>query len=125
MSEKILIADDDPETVHLLTLMLARLGYQALVARDGTEAVNLARSELPDLIVLDVMMPGLDGFEVASNLRRHPDTATIPILMLTAKTQEKDKALGVETGANEYITKPFEMDDLLKKVKAYLKSSSE
>jgi len=120
MSEKILIADDDPETVHLLNLMLARLGYKALVARDGMEALNLARSELPDLIVLDVMMPGLDGFEVARSLRRHPDTAMIPILMLTAKTQIEEKVAGYDAGADIYLTKPIHPVDLYANIKTLL-----
>ena len=125
MSEKILIVDDDPETIHLLNLMLARLGYQALVARDGPEALSLAKSEIPDLIVLDVMMPGMDGFEVANNLRRHPDTATIPILMLTAKTQIEDKVAGYDAGADIYLTKPIHPVDLYANIKTLLTQKRE
>jgi CheY-like chemotaxis protein len=120
VSEKILIADDDPETVQLLNLMLARLGYQTLVARDGVEALSLARKELPDLVVLDVMMPGLDGFEVARSLRRHPDTALIPILILTAKTQIEDKVAGYDAGADIYLTKPIHPVDLYANIKTML-----
>jgi DNA-binding response OmpR family regulator len=111
---------DSPETVHLLNLMLARLGYQAIVANDGKEALSLARKELPDLIVLDVMMPGLDGFEVARSLRRHPDTASIPILMLTAKTQIEDKVAGYDAGADIYLTKPIHPVDLYANIKTML-----
>jgi len=125
MSEKILIVDDDPETVHLLNLMLDRLGYQALVAKDGMEALNLARSELPDLIVLDVMMPGMDGFDVARSLRRQPDTATIPILMLTAKTQINDKVEGYDAGADIYLTKPIHPVDLYANIKTLLSQRRE
>ncbi len=120
MGETILIADDDPETVHILDLMLARLGYKSLVARDGMEALNLARRELPDLIVLDVMMPGLDGFEVARSLRRHPETALIPILMLTAKTQIEEKVAGYDAGADIYLTKPIHPVDLYANIKNLL-----
>jgi CheY-like chemotaxis protein len=120
MSEKILIVDDDPETVQILNLMLARLGYQALVAKDGMEALSLARSELPDLILLDVMMPGLDGFEVARSLRRHPSTALIPILILTAKTQIDDKVAGYDAGADIYLTKPIHPVDLYANIKTLL-----
>ncbi len=106
MAEKILIIDDDPDTIEFLTLILTRLGYQVLEARDGMEALALAHAEKPELIILDVMMPGLDGYEVARSLRRHPETALTPILMFTAKTQVEDKLAGYEAGVDIYLTKP-------------------
>ena len=86
MAEKILIVDDDHDTLEVMKMFLTRLGYQALTAATGLDALELAHKEQPDLVVLDVMMPGMDGFEVASNLHRTPDTATIPILMVTARS---------------------------------------
>ena len=120
MADKILIVDDDPETVQFLNLILARLGYQTFVARDGMEALEVAHKELPDLIVLDVMMPGLDGYEVARSLRRHPGTALTPILMFTAKTQVEDKLVGYDAGVDIYLTKPIHPVDLYANIKTLL-----
>lgn len=92
-----------------------------MVASNGEEGLNLARQEKPDLILLDLMLPKLDGYKVCRLLKFDERYKQIPILMLTAKTQEKDKILGKETGANEYITKPFDMDELMAKIKSYLK----
>jgi len=124
-SKKILIVDDEVDLVETVRFPLEMEGYHVLVSYNGEDALNQARKENPDLILLDLMLPKLDGYKVCRLLKFDDRYKHIPILMLTAKTQEKDKALGMETGANEYITKPFEMDDLLKKVKAYLKISSE
>ena len=120
MPEKILIIDDDPDTIEFLTLILQRLGYQVLEARDGMDALASAHSEKPDLIILDVMMPGLDGFEVARSLRRHPETALTPILMFTAKTQVEDKLAGYEAGVDIYLTKPVHPVELQANIKALL-----
>lgn len=120
MEEKILLIDDDPETLEFLTLILGRLGYQIFTARDGMQALSLAHSEKPDLIVLDVMMPGLDGYEVARSLRRHPETALTPILMFTAKSQVEDKLAGYEAGVNIYLTKPVHPVELQANIKALL-----
>ena len=120
MADKILIIDDDPDTIEFLTLILQRLGYQVLVARDGMDALATAHSEKPDLIILDVMMPGLDGFEVARSLRRHPETALTPILMFTAKTQVEDKLAGYEAGVDIYLTKPVHPVELQANIKALL-----
>jgi len=120
-SKKILIVDDEVDLVETVRFPLEMEGYHVLVSYNGEDALNQARKETPDLILLDLMLPKLDGYKVCRLLKFDDRYKHIPILMLTAKTQEKDKALGMETGANEYITKPFEMDDLLKKVKAYLK----
>jgi CheY-like chemotaxis protein/MinD-like ATPase involved in chromosome partitioning or flagellar assembly len=120
VAEKILIIDDDPDTIEFLTLILQRLGYQVLEARDGMDALATAHSEKPDLIILDVMMPGLDGFEVARSLRRHPETALTPILMFTAKTQVEDKLAGYEAGVDIYLTKPVHPVELQANIKALL-----
>jgi DNA-binding response OmpR family regulator len=119
-SKKILIVDDEMDLVETVRFPLEMEGYHVLVSYNGEDALNQARKENPDLILLDLMLPKLDGYKVCRLLKFDDRYKHIPILMLTAKTQEKDKALGVETGANEYITKPFEIDDLLKKVKTYL-----
>ena len=119
-SKKVLIVDDEVDLVETVRFPLEMEGYHVLVSYNGEDSLNQARKENPDLILLDLMLPKLDGYKVCRLLKFDDRYKHIPILMLTAKTQEKDKALGIETGANEYITKPFEMDDLLKKVKAYL-----
>ena len=121
MSKKrILVVDDEVDLVETVRYSLELEGYDVLVAYNGEEALNQARKENPDLILLDLMLPKLDGYKVCRLLKFDERYKHIPILMLTAKTQEKDKATGMETGANEYITKPFEMDELMKKVKGYL-----
>src|SRR5512138_2410687 len=120
MAEKILIVDDDQETVDFLRVLLTRQGYQAIIAKDGIEALKVANQELPDLIILDVMMPGLDGFEVARSLHRRPETALIPILMFTARTQTEDKVTGYEAGVDLYLTKPVHPLDLQANIKALL-----
>ncbi len=120
MAEKILIVDDDPETVKFLSLLITRLGYEPLQAQAGIQALKLAHEQLPNLIVLDVMMPGIDGYEVARSLRRHPETASIPILMFTAKSQVEDKQAGYEVGVDIYLTKPVHPIDLAANIKALL-----
>ena len=118
--KKILVVDDEVDLVETVRFPLEIEGYNVLVAYNGEEALNQARKENPDLILLDLMLPKLDGYKVCRLLKFDERYKHIPILMLTAKTQEQDKVLGMETGADEYITKPFEMDYLLKKVKEYL-----
>ena len=118
--KKILVVDDEVDLVETVRFPLEIEGFNVLVAYNGEEALNQARKENPDLILLDLMLPKLDGYKVCRLLKFDERYKHIPILMLTAKTQEKDKVLGMETGADEYITKPFEMDYLLKKVKEYL-----
>ncbi|MDI6762667.1 MAG: response regulator [Thermodesulfobacteriota bacterium] len=121
MSKKrILVVDDEMDLVETVRFSLELEGYDVLVAYNGEEALNQARKENPDLILLDLMLPKLDGYKVCRLLKFDERYKHIPILMLTAKIQEKDKATGMETGANEYITKPFEMDELMKKVKGYI-----
>ena len=120
MDEKILIVDDDPDTIKFIEILLKRSGYQITSAINGRDALETAHREHPDLVILDVMMAGLDGFEVARSLRRHPETATTPILMFTAKSQVEDKMAGYQAGVDIYLTKPIHPVDLQANVKALL-----
>ncbi|MDO9087755.1 MAG: response regulator [Anaerolineaceae bacterium] len=120
MAEKILIIDDDSETLRLIGLMLQRQGYQTVTASNGDEGVALAKHELPDLVILDIMMPDVDGFMVAKHLRAEPGISEIPILMFTAKSQVDDKVAGFEAGADDYLTKPVHPVELVAHVKALL-----
>jgi DNA-binding response OmpR family regulator len=118
--KKILVVDDEVDLVETVRFPLEMEGFDVLVSYNGEDALNQARKEKPDLIILDLMLPKLDGYKVCRLLKFDERYKHIPILMLTAKTQEKDKVLGKETGADEYITKPFEMDYLMEKVRTYL-----
>lgn len=120
MSDKILIIDDDLDTLRLVGLMLQRQGYQISAATNGQQGLDKAFEEDPDLILLDVMMPDMDGYEVTRRLRRNPSTMETPILMFTAKTQLDDKVIGFEVGANDYLTKPTHPSELQTRVKALL-----
>ncbi len=115
---KVLVVEDDRTLLDVLKYNLAREGYDVATATDGARAVELARSEHPALIVLDIMLPSLDGFEVCRILRRE---MTVPILMLTAKAEEIDKVVGLEIGADDYMTKPFSMRELLARIRAMLR----
>jgi DNA-binding response OmpR family regulator len=118
--KKILIVDDEADLVETVRFPLEMEGFNVLVSYNGEDGLGQARREKPDLILLDLMLPKLDGYKVCRLLKFDERYKNIPILMLTAKTQEKDKALGLETGANEYITKPFDLEKLVEKVKEYL-----
>jgi two-component system alkaline phosphatase synthesis response regulator PhoP len=118
--KKILVVDDEVDLVETIRFPLEMEGFNVLVSYNGEDALNQARKEKPDMILLDLMLPKLDGYKICRLLKFDERYKHIPILMLTAKTQEKDKLLGKETGADEYITKPFEIDELIKKVKKYL-----
>jgi DNA-binding response OmpR family regulator len=118
MSQKVLVVEDEPSLVDTLEYNLTKQGYQVTIARDGAKALEIARKEQPDLIVLDVMLPTLDGFEVCRILRQE---MSVPILMLTARTDEVDKVVGLEVGADDYLTKPFSMRELMARVKALLR----
>jgi CheY-like chemotaxis protein len=120
MPEKILIVDDDVDTLRLVGLMLQRQGYQIAAASNGQQALNMAAAEKPDLIILDVMMPDMDGYEVTRQLRANPATTLIPIIMFTAKSQVDDKVTGFEAGADDYLTKPTQPRELFAHVKAVL-----
>lgn len=118
LSKKILIVDDEKNIVDILKFNLKKEGYETIEAYDGEEAVSLALSQSPDLILLDIMLPKIDGFTVCRKLRQSIST---PILMLTAKEEEVDKVLGLELGADDYITKPFSPRELMARVKANLR----
>jgi DNA-binding response OmpR family regulator len=120
MPEKILVVDDDVDTLRLVGLMLQRQGYQIAAANNGYQALTMAQAENPDLILLDVMMPEMDGYEVARRLRANPATATTPIIMFTAKSQVDDKVAGFEAGVDDYLTKPTQPRELFAHVKAVL-----
>jgi DNA-binding response OmpR family regulator len=120
MPRKILVVDDEPDAVELIEFNLRAEGFAVSSAADGAEAVQKARTSLPDLIVLDVMLPELDGLEVCKILRNDPRTAAIPIIMLTARAAELDRVLGLELGADDYITKPFSPRELILRIKKQL-----
>lgn len=118
---KILVVDDEPEAVELLEFNLKQAGFSVISATDGAQALTKARSALPSLIVLDLMLPEIDGLEVCKMLRRDPATARIPIIMLTAKAAEIDRIIGLELGADDYITKPFSPKEMVARVRAVLR----
>lgn len=120
---KILVIDDDVAINELIKVNLELNGYNALQAYDGTTGFAIAKQELPDLIILDVMMPEVDGYTVAQRIRQNPTTEETPILMLTALSQLNDKVKGFNIGVDDYLVKPFEMEELQVRVKALLKRS--
>jgi DNA-binding response OmpR family regulator len=120
---KILVVDDEPVLVETIAYNLEQAGYQVTTAADGASALQAARREVPDLIILDIMLPEMDGLEVCRQLRRESSTATTPIMMLTAKSDEIDKVVGLEVGADDYVTKPFGRRELLARVRALLRRS--
>ena len=124
MADTILVIDDDLDTLRLVGLMLQRQGYQISAATNGQQGLEKAIEEKPSLILLDIMMPDMDGYEVARRLRKNPATVKIPILMFTAKTQLDDKVLGFEVGADDYLTKPTHPSELQSHVKALLARSA-
>ncbi len=119
--EQILIVDDEEDILELVRFNLLKEGYQVICAATGEKAVEIARSGLPDLVVLDLMLPGMDGLEVAKFLKNDPKTQNIPIIMLTAKGEESDVVTGLELGADDYVTKPFSPRILMARVKAALR----
>lgn len=121
MNGKILITEDEASIRELLRFNLQKEGYSVLEAADGLTAVQLARTETPDLILLDIMIPGQDGLAVCRTLKSQNQTTAIPIIMLTAKDEEIDKVIGLELGADDYMTKPFSPRELLARIKAVLR----
>jgi DNA-binding response OmpR family regulator len=121
MSAKILIVDDEPAIVNMLAYNLKRANYEVLIARDGEEALAQARREQPDLLILDLMLPRLDGLEVCRALRRERE---LPIIMLTARDDEVDRVVGLELGADDYVVKPFSVRELLARVKNVLRRTT-
>ncbi len=118
---KVLVVDDEPVLVETIAYNLEQAGYEVMTAADGASALEVARRERPDLVILDIMLPEMDGLEVCRLLRRENSTATTPIMMLTAKGEEIDKVVGLEVGADDYVTKPFGRRELLARVKALLR----
>jgi len=120
MKPKILLVDDEPDALEVLGFRLREAGFTPILAKDGARAITAARDERPALIVLDVMLPEVDGLEVCKILRRDPATAGIPILMLTARAAEMDRVLGLELGADDYVTKPFSPRELVLRIRKLL-----
>lgn len=118
MSATILVVDDEPTIVEVLTYNLKNANYKVFVARDGIQALQIARRESPDLIILDLMLPGLDGLEVCRELRKEGE---VPIIMLTARDEEVDRVVGLELGADDYVVKPFSVRELMARVKTVLR----
>ncbi len=125
MPETILVVDDDPDIARFVEVNLRSAGYEVAVAADGEEALEKAGELRPDLVLLDVMMPRIDGFEVAQRLRKNPQTANTSIIMLTAKALSADKVTGLQSGADDYIIKPFDPIELLARVKGTLRRAKE
>jgi DNA-binding response OmpR family regulator len=122
MAKKILLIDDEKDLVETVVFRLEGSGYEVITASDGKEGLNKAKKENPDLIVLDLMLPMIDGYKVCGLLKADVKYNKIPIIMFTARAQESDKAIGREVGADAYITKPFEPQILMDKIKELLKS---
>ncbi|GAC1343969.1 MAG: response regulator transcription factor [Ktedonobacteraceae bacterium] len=121
MARKILVVDDEAVLVETIAYNLEQAGYQVITASDGASALQAAQREIPDLIILDIMLPEMDGLEVCRQLRRESNTSTTPIMMLTARGDEIDKVVGLEVGADDYVTKPFGRRELLARVRALLR----
>ncbi len=122
--QKVLVVDDEPDIVETLKFRLESQGFEVITAYDGLEALEKARNERPDLIILDLMLPKMDGYQVCRLLKFDEKYSNIPVLMLTAKTQEIDRTTGLKTGADEYMTKPFDSQELMKTVKDMLTSKT-
>ena len=120
-SSRILVVEDEADLSDIIAFNLQRAGHTPIQARDGAEGLSLAKRERPDLLILDLMLPKMDGLEVARRLRAEPTTASIPIIMLTARADERDQLTGLATGADDYITKPFSIPVLMARVEAVLR----
>ena len=114
----VLIVDDSPTEQHVISQVLEKNGFETLLASDGEEAINIAASNHPDLILMDVVMPGMNGFQATRQLSRNPETSEIPVVMVTSKDQESDRVWGLRQGAVDYLMKPVAQDDLLAAVRA-------
>jgi DNA-binding response OmpR family regulator len=121
---KVLVVDDEDNIIELIRLGLRYEGFQVETASDGEQGIALAQRINPDLVILDVMMPGIDGIEVCRRLRSNPTTRDVPVIMLTAKDEVGDRILGLQTGADDYLTKPFDFYELLERIKAILRRQS-
>ena len=125
LSPSVLVVDDEPQARMMLRLILARAGFEVLEARDGYEALSEVERSVPDVMILDIMMPGIDGFEVCERLRNDEQSADLPIIMLSAKADPKSISKGLSVGANEYLTKPVTPDDLTRHVRIALSLENE
>ncbi|MFA0736309.1 MAG: hypothetical protein LASZOEIN_002622 [Candidatus Fervidibacter sp.] len=125
LKKRVLVVDDERHIVRLVQVNLERQGYEVLTAYDGVECLEKAKSEKPDLIVLDVMMPRMDGFEALQRLKTDPETSHIPVIMLTARAQDRDVLQGYQYGADLYLTKPFSPLELISLVKRVFESQEE
>jgi phosphate regulon transcriptional regulator PhoB len=121
MGTKILVVDDEENIVKLVSYNLTQEGYQVIIATDGQEALTKAQQENPDLMILDLMLPKVDGLDICRELRKNSSTSELPIIILSAKEEEIDKILGLELGADDYVTKPFSPRELIARVKAVLR----
>lgn len=119
--EKILVVDDEEHIIQLIKFNLEKNGYKVISAIDGIEGLKTAKSERPQLVLLDLMLPGLDGYDVCREIRKDNNISNMPVIMITAKGEELDKILGLELGADDYITKPFSVRELMARVKAVLR----
>ncbi|MFH1728080.1 MAG: response regulator [Pseudomonadota bacterium] len=118
--KKILIVDDEPDFIKILKIRLEHAGYEIFEAANGLEGLEILKTEIPDLILLDVMMPDMNGYQFCRKVKSNEKTEHIPIIMVTAKAQESDKYWGLETGAVDYITKPYESSEMLEKIKKHI-----
>lgn len=125
MKEKILIVDDERDIVKMLDYNLKKEGFRTVFSYDGEDALDLVNRERPDLVILDLMLPGMDGLDVCKALKKENNTSSIPIIMLTARTKETHKVLGLELGADDYVTKPFSPSELIARIKAILRRVKE
>ena len=125
MNKKILAVEDDPNALELIVQTLEPKGYRVVTATDGVEGLKKARDEHPDLIILDVMLPGLDGYEVCRQLRQTPEAATLPIVMMSAKARQEDKDVGLRKGADDYLPKPVTPAEIRAKVDALLANAGQ
>jgi len=121
---RILVIDDEKDLIELVRYNLEKEGFQVKSAQNGERGLAAAMQELPDIILVDLMLPGIDGLEVCRSLRNHSRTARIPVIMLTAKSEESDRVLGLELGADDYVTKPFSPRELIARIKAVLRRTS-
>ena len=124
MRRKILVVEDNPDQLDLIRLVLEKAGFAIGTAANGTDALIKTRSISPDLIILDLMLPGLNGFDICETLRKNPLTASVPIVMLTGLCSQFGRLAGLESGANDFLTKPFKVEELVSKVDKLLRSQT-
>lgn len=125
MNEKILVIEDDASTMRFIEYTLEQEGYEVITATDGLEGLRKAQDEHPDLVLLDIMLPGLDGYEVCYQLRQKPETTVLPILMLSAKARQHDKDIGLKVGADDYLVKPADGSEIVARIKTLLTGTGE